>query len=147
MIAETIKNGQIVPSSVTVNLLHKAMTQSTNKSQFLIDGFPRNAENDSQWHKLMDGKVDLKFVLFFDCPEQVMEQRLLKRGEHSGRTDDNIESIKKRFRTFLESSIPVVDSYAAMGLAVKVDGTLSPDTVWTLVDSQLQARGLQPSAL
>ena len=36
------------------------------------------------------------FVLFLDCPEDVMEKRLL--GRQEGRTDDNIESIKKRFR-------------------------------------------------
>lgn len=36
------------------------------------------------------------FVLFLDCPEEVMEKRLL--GRQEGRTDDNIESIKKRFR-------------------------------------------------
>ena len=36
------------------------------------------------------------FVLFLDCPEEVMEKRLL--GRQEGRTDDNIDSIKKRFR-------------------------------------------------
>lgn len=36
------------------------------------------------------------FILFFDCPEDVMERRLLGRGQ--GRTDDNIETIRKRFK-------------------------------------------------
>lgn len=42
------------------------------------------------------------FVLFLDCPEDVMEKRLL--GRQEGRTDDNIESIKKRFRVSLPAS-------------------------------------------
>ena len=46
--------------------------------------------------KVMGDFVSVEFVLFFDCPEAVMESRLLKRGETSGRSDDNIESIKKR---------------------------------------------------
>eukprot|EP00958_Prasinococcus_capsulatus_P025032 scaffold4075_cov299-Prasinococcus_capsulatus_cf.AAC.5 len=46
------------------------------------------------------------FVLFFDVPEAVMEARLLKRGETSGRSDDNLESIRKRFRTFLVRPSP-----------------------------------------
>lgn len=37
--------------------------------------------------------------MFLDCPEEVMEKRLL--GRQEGRTDDNIESIKKRFRVGL----------------------------------------------
>jgi UMP-CMP kinase len=40
--------------------------------------------------------IEPEFVLFFDCPEEVMERRLLARNE--GRTDDNIETIRKRFR-------------------------------------------------
>lgn len=141
MISNMIKNGQIVPSSVTINLLDKAM-KASGKSHFLIDGFPRNAENNDSWNSMMDGKVDVKFVLFFDCPEEVMERRLLKRGESSGRTDDNIESIKKRFRTFVESTVPVVDGYASKGKAVRVDGTQSVAEVWSLVDEQLKQRGV-----
>lgn len=45
-----IDNGQIVPSYVTVALLQQAMKNSSN-SKFLIDGFPRNAENNSSWEK------------------------------------------------------------------------------------------------
>ena len=53
---------------------------------------------------LLQTGTEPDFVLFFDCPEQVMEKRLLSRQE--GRTDDNIESIKKRFRVrgFMHSS-------------------------------------------
>lgn len=50
MISTMIKNGQIVPSSVTVGLLDKAMKES-GKTKFLIDGFPRNDENNSSWEK------------------------------------------------------------------------------------------------
>ena len=42
---------------------------------------------------------DCSFVLFFDCPEDVLEARLLNRGE--GRADDNVETIKKRFKTYV----------------------------------------------
>jgi len=143
MIANLIKEGKIVPSHVTIGLLHKAMIKS-GKTHFLIDGFPRNHENNDQWVAQLGEKVDVKFVLFFDCPEEVMEQRLLKRGQTSGRTDDNIESIKKRFRTFLESTVPVVDTYAAQDKAVKVDGTQDVDTVWSLVDQKLKQHGIQP---
>jgi UMP-CMP kinase len=50
MIATMIKEGKIVPSEVTVRLLDQAMNKS-GQSKFLIDGFPRNAENNSSWEK------------------------------------------------------------------------------------------------
>jgi hypothetical protein len=44
-----------------------------------------------------------------------MLKRLLKRGETSGRIDDNAETIKKRFKTFLELSYPVVEHFRKKG--------------------------------
>lgn len=48
----------------------QAMTESP-KNKFLIDGFPRNKDNLLGWEKQMTDKVDFKFVLFFECPEEV----------------------------------------------------------------------------
>ena len=107
MVAEMIKQGQIVPSEVTVNLLLDAM-RASGKGKFLIDGFPRNKENRDAWE--VTAGYDCDFVLFFDCPEDVMTTRLLGRNE--GRTDDNIETIKKRFKTFQPAtSMPVVEHF------------------------------------
>ena len=44
---------------------------SSGKSKFLIDGFPRNWDNLNGWNEKMEDKVDLKFVLFFECEEKV----------------------------------------------------------------------------
>jgi UMP-CMP kinase len=50
----------------------------------------------------MSDKVEVPFILHLVCSEEVMLGRLLKRGESSGRSDDNINSIKKRFATYNE---------------------------------------------
>jgi UMP-CMP kinase len=127
MVAEMIKAGQIVPSEVTVNLLLDARRASP-RDKFLIDGFPRNQENRDAWERTAG--YDCDFVLFFDCPEEVMEKRLLSRGETSGRTDDNIESIKKRFKTFVESSVPVVDYYRGLSKVREVMSDQPPEEVY-----------------
>jgi UMP-CMP kinase len=102
LIKDYIKDGKIVPMEVTVQLLENAMTdvvkKADGKGKFLIDGFPRKMD---QALKFEETVVPSKFVLFFDCPEQEMQKRLLQRGKTSGRTDDNEESIKKRFKVFV----------------------------------------------
>ena len=60
------------------------------------------------------------FVLFFECSEEIMEERLLRRGETSGRADDNAESIKKRFQTYLEKTMPVIEHYEKSNKVKKV---------------------------
>jgi adenylate kinase family enzyme len=63
-----------------------------------------------------------KLVIFLDCPKVEMEKRLLKRGETSGRSDDNAATIIKRFETFQKESLPVVGFYDNFGhgLVLKV---------------------------
>ncbi|XP_062099330.1 UMP-CMP kinase 3 isoform X1 [Humulus lupulus] len=116
MIQEMIREGKIVPSEVTIKLLQKAMQESGN-DKFLIDGFPRNEENQAAFEKVT--KIEPAFVLFFDCPEEEMERRILSRNQ--GREDDNVETIKKRFNVFLDSSLPVIQHYEARGKVKKID--------------------------
>lgn len=51
----------------------------------------------------MSGLAEVEAVLALDCPEEVLIERLLKRGETSGRTDDNVETARKRFHTYNEA--------------------------------------------
>lgn len=64
--------------------------------------------------------TECHFVLYFECSEEVMEERLIKRGETSGRVDDNAETIKKRFSTFVEETLPVIESYGEKNKLKKV---------------------------
>ncbi|KAJ4727334.1 UMP-CMP kinase [Melia azedarach] len=116
MIQNMIKEGKIVPSEVTIKLLQKAMLESGN-DKFLIDGFPRNEENRAAFEAVT--KIEPEFVLFFDCSEEEMERRILNRNQ--GREDDNIETIRKRFKVFLESSLPVVQYYESKDKVRKID--------------------------
>jgi UMP-CMP kinase len=140
LIRDYIKNGLIVPMEVTIQLLENAMTEALHKNnnatkgRFLIDGFPRKLD---QAHKFEESVCPAKMVLFFDCPEKVMEERLLERGKTSGRADDNADSIRKRFRTFVETSMPVVDYYEKQGKVVKVDATSAPDKVFAKTRERL----------
>lgn len=62
-----------------------------------------------------------------------MEKRLISRGQTSGRADDNIETIKKRFRTFLDNSLPVIAYYEKKGKTVKVSSEPPVDEVYATV--------------
>lgn len=84
-----------------------------------------------------------QFTLFFDCPEDVMQERLINRGKTSGRADDNAESIKKRFKTFVETSMPVVDYFEKQGKVVKVSAIKSPDEIYEEVKARMKQRGFE----
>ncbi|XP_050311047.1 UMP-CMP kinase [Anthonomus grandis grandis] len=129
LIETYIKEGKIVPVEITCSLIERAMAES-GKENFLVDGFPRNQNNLDGWNKVMSDKVNLLFVLFFDCPLEVCTERILKRGATSGRTDDNMESLKKRFNTYLMETKPIIEHYNAMALVRKIDATRDPEEVY-----------------
>ncbi|KAJ8755816.1 hypothetical protein K2173_024361 [Erythroxylum novogranatense] len=128
MIQNMIKEGKIVPSEVTIKLLQRAIEESGN-DKFLIDGFPRNEENRAAFEDVT--KIEPAFILFFDCPEEEMERRLLNRNQ--GREDDNIETIRKRFKVFLESSLPVIEHYNSKGKVRKIDAAKPVEEVFEAV--------------
>jgi len=136
MINTMIKEGKIVPSEVTVGLLQKAM-DSNEKKRFLIDGFPRNEENNQSWEKVVGPKVDLRFVMCLDCPEDVLETRLLRRGETATvkRDDDNLESIRKRFRTFQDQTRPVLEYYESKGMLRRINSNKPVDEVYDQIQT------------
>ncbi|KAL9636912.1 MAG: hypothetical protein Q9164_002528 [Protoblastenia rupestris] len=143
MIRDYIKDGKIVPMEVTVQLLENAIgdkDQGRGEGRFLIDGFPRKMD---QAVKFEESVCPSKFTLFFDCPEDVMTERLLNRGKTSGRADDNEESIKKRFKTFVETSMPVVEHFETKGKVVKIMATRGPDEVYEDVKKAMKERGFE----
>ncbi|XP_057499431.1 UMP-CMP kinase 3-like isoform X2 [Actinidia eriantha] len=128
MIQNMIKEGKIVPSEVTINLLQRAIQESGN-DKFLIDGFPRNEENRAAFESVTG--IIPEFVLFFDCSEEEMERRLLSRNQ--GREDDNIDTIRKRFKVYLESSLPVIEYYNSKGKVRKIDAAKPIEEVFEAV--------------
>jgi len=143
LIKEYIRDGKIVPMEVTIQLLENAM-QATIKNdhinKFLIDGFPRKMDQAVQFEKSV---CKSNFTLFFECTEKVMEERLINRGKTSGRADDNEESIRKRFRTFVETSMPVVDYFDKDGRVVKIQAVQTPDEVYEHVKLGFTERGIK----
>ncbi|KAK9384032.1 adenylate kinase-domain-containing protein [Kockiozyma suomiensis] len=139
LISTYIREGKIVPQEITIALLKNAMTDEVKKgrSKFLIDGFPRKMD---QAVKFEEDVAVSEFTLYFDCTEDVMLMRLLKRGETSGRADDNIESIKKRFKTFVETSMPVIEYYQGKNKVISVPCEKSKEEVYEIVKEQISDR-------
>ncbi|WVW79455.1 hypothetical protein I302_101424 [Kwoniella bestiolae CBS 10118] len=150
LITEYIKEGKIVPQEVTIKLLENAMSStlasppsfpesawSNGQGRFLIDGFPRKMD---QALKFDESVVKSSFVLFFATTEAILLERLLERGKTSGRDDDNKESIVKRFRTFVETSMPVVDYYRKLGKVVEIDSSPPIDEVYQKVKLEIDQR-------
>lgn len=145
LIEEHIKNGTIVPVEITCSLIERAM-HANSQNYFLIDGFPRNKDNLDGWEREMKEKVNILGVLFFDCSDEVCMGRCLARGAAgSGRSDDNEESLRKRFFTYRNDTMPIINYYKEQELVYKVDANRPANEVFNDVQEVLNR--IAPSTL
>ncbi|XP_006768594.1 PREDICTED: adenylate kinase isoenzyme 1 isoform X3 [Myotis davidii] len=127
MLSEIMEKGQLVPLETVLDMLRDAMMAKVDTSKgFLIDGYPREI-----------GQPTL--LLYVDAGPETMTQRLLKRGETSGRVDDNEETIKKRLDTYYKATEPVIAFYEKRGIVRKVNAEGSVDSVFSQVCTHLDA--------
>lgn len=139
-INSTIEAGKLVPSTLVVKLLCDAMervTRTSGKRNFLLDGFPRSISNLDAWTDVLGLSRELPKMLFFECPFEVLEKRVLARAKYTGRVDDNIESLKLRFDTFKAETLPTVEHFKGKNLCVEVNTGQSRQAVYALVCEQL----------
>jgi len=148
LIEETLIAGKIVPVELSLGLLTEAMDEAANKSEtlgapiFLVDGFPRNFDNIDGWIRLMPEKSCVFGSLVYDCPIKELERRILSRGETSGRSDDNIESARRRFRTYEKETVPVVnllDKKGGSSRVIRISSDRPIEKVWNETELALNS--------
>lgn len=108
-INEIIKKGELVPLDIVLQLLKEAIRSHLPTSKgYLIDGYPRTVDQAGRFENEV---CRCTHLVYFDASDNMMLKRLVKRGETSGRVDDNEETIMRRLKTFHEESKPVLDKY------------------------------------
>ena len=132
-----MKEGKIVPARITCELQKKCMekNEKTYKA-FLCDGFPRNEENLKFFFEVLGKDVKVLCTLFLTCPEEVCIERIKNRGQ--GRVDDNIETVKKRFKILNEEIVPTVNKLKDHGPVYEIKADQSIDDVFKDIDEKLQ---------
>lgn len=143
-IQQIMQEGRLVPSSTIIALLKKQLRRFAG-SRVALDGFPRSVDNYRDFER-MCGRPE--FAMLVDVPDEVMMERMLRRGETSGRADDNAETAAKRLRTYRKQTEPTIKHLTASGVPLyRLDGRRSPEEVWAdLVGKSATIRSLATSS-
>lgn len=119
-----IDKGELVPDQVTIDMLNAEVEKNADAKGFIFDGFPRTNAQAEALAKLMDSKdSQINAMIALEVDDMVLVQRLLKRGETSGRPDDaNEEVIKNRIKVYYDETAILKDYYNAQNKYYGVDG-------------------------
>jgi adenylate kinase len=135
--AEYMDAGKLLPDDVILGIIEEKM--KTLPAGFLFDGFPRTIPQAEGLDRLLErhGK-SLDGVISIEVPDEVVIERLLKRAEIEGRSDDNRETIANRLRVYYEQTEPLKAYYRERGILRAVDGLGTMEEVFNRMKAVLE---------
>ena len=158
-LSELLESGKLVPDEIVYESLKRRLAMSDLSDGFILDGFPRNLEQAYEYDKILKSiNKDLGVVIYLDTPREILEKRIVGRrmcskcgatynvltgvntpkvenvcdkcgAELYQRNDDNEESFKVRYNTFMEHTHPLIEYYEKRNVlyhitSVDVDNTI-----------------------
>lgn len=122
-VKDIIGKGGLVSDEIVVSIINERVAANLKSAGFLFDGFPRTVRQAEMLDDIMkEFSMKIDGVLSLEVPEDILIERMLKRGKTSGRADDNIESIKHRFVEYEEKTASVLDYYKKQGNLIGING-------------------------
>tara|TARA_Y100000817_G_scaffold311380_1_gene303441 strand:- start:483 stop:1019 length:537 start_codon:yes stop_codon:yes gene_type:complete len=120
--------GLLVPDEVLLSMMENTLS-NLKGSGIILDGFPRTipqAEGLDAIFKKLDLTIDMVINIYVD--KEILINRLIKRAEDSGRSDDTKEVIVNRQNVYLELTAPLLEFYKNEVINVDGDGTIEEVT-------------------
>ncbi len=131
-----VASGGLVSDEIIVQIIENTITEHPAANGFLFDGFPRTAIQAYILEGLMTKlHTSLTCLVSLAIPEDISVERLLKRGQNSGRLDDNDTVIRNRLREYDEKTRSVLNFYRERGITHEVDGNRSIEEVSRQLES------------
>ena len=125
-----IDQGQLIPDALMIDILASVFDSFKDSKGVIFDGFPRTiAQADALKVMLAERGQEVSIMLDLEVPEDELMTRLIKRGQESGRADDNEETIKKRLTVYNSQTAPLIEWYEAEGLRHSVKGSGSLEEI------------------
>ena len=134
--------GHLVPDEVVIGMISSSLDQNLHCKGFLFDGFPRTSAQAEALDKLLElKKAPIAVMLALEVSEEELVKRLLKRGETSGRSDDNNDNvIRARIIEYHKKTAPVADHYKKFNKVVMVKGEGSVDEIFAALCKEIDTR-------
>jgi adenylate kinase len=134
-----ISKGHLVPDELIVDILNDMLDEQTLKKGVIFDGFPRTINQAKELQKMLNKRgQDISAVIGLEVPENELITRLVKRGEVSGRSDDNEATIKQRIQVYHKNTEPLMDYYKQAGIYYPIEGKGSVTEIFNQIAEVLK---------
>ena len=137
-IVNDMNDGKFIDDKIVNKLIEKTIFDPQKKNKLIFDGYPRSLSQAKNLDLLMDAsnqKID--FIFFLNVDKNTIVERIKKRKLLEKRSDDELNTILKRYDTYMETTKPVLDFYSKNPNFYEIDGTLKIDQITAKIDTFL----------
>ena len=136
---EYIDKGQLVPDELIIQLIAKFLDDNAHSKGVTFDGFPRTIPQAKALKSLLiERGMDISILLDLQVEDDELINRLLDRGRISGRSDDNLDTIKSRLDVYHTQTAPLATYYISEGKHVPIKGTGTIEDITQRIDEAIQ---------
>ena len=136
-----ISNGQLIPDELMVNILSDLLDSNpATRDGVIFDGFPRTIPQAVALNEMLAKRgAQVNAVVVLEVADDELIDRLIKRGVESGRSDDNLETIKKRLAVYHSQTQPLREFYVNEGKYLSIKGSGSIDDIFADIKKSIDA--------
>ncbi len=140
-----ISQGHLIPDELMLSIIDVLLDSPEVKGKNIIfDGFPRTVNQAKEIEKLLERRGDkIDAVIGLEVPDELLVDRMLKRGQETGRADDNIDTIKERLDVYHTQTQPLMEFYKGKGTYRPIDGSKAieeiAESIFSHIDSIAEA--------
>ena len=138
-IINNMNEGKFVSDEIVNSLIEKLIYDPQKKDKFIFDGYPRSLSQAKNLDLLLDrSNQKIDFIFFLNVNKETIIKRIEKRKILEKRSDDDSNTILKRYDTYMETTKPVLDFYSKNVNFYEIDGTLEIDQITSKINDILQ---------
>lgn len=135
-----IEKGQLVPDELIIDILAKTLDSKAGSKGVIFDGFPRTIPQAIALKNMLNEReTDVTVMINLQVEEDELIKRLLERGKASGRSDDNLETIKSRLEVYHTQTAPLADYYIEEGKHRAIKGIGTVDEIFDRIKEHIYA--------
>ncbi len=135
-ISYNINDGKFVSDEIVNNLIKDIVFDIKKKDRLIFDGYPRSLTQAKNLNQLLDEtKQKIDFIFFLNVNKETILNRIRKRKVLENRSDDDSDTIIKRYDTYMETTKPVLDYYSKNQNFKEIDGSLEIDEITRKIDT------------
>ena len=131
-----MSEGKFVSDEIVNKLIKNLMNDPLKKNKLIFDGYPRSLSQAQNLNLLLDAtnqKID--HIFFLNVNKDIIIKRIKKRKVIENRSDDEVQTILKRYDTYMETTKPVLDFYSKIPNFHELDGTQEISEITRKIDT------------